>query len=685
MISIVVLICHLPFYSLDLVEGKTVSINSVKQPKIVNFLSKFIEKKFHPSIKILLLFDKSSTNSTFWLDTIESIASLREVTSISGGVATNSFRLTVDEFNSSSLTIPRPTKVISNEGDDPILFHLVLLILPSGLPTPESERKLHERLNLPLLDPPTIRNFDKYVIITEDKALDSLYSTVLIRRLKFKLFLTESEIDGSPSLRQFCFHCPNPEVVLEPRNIKNELNYFPDFQLNYFGYPLRASSTDKMGGDLEFAEQVTPDGRKRTIAKRGVFASAMYHLASGLNFTPEPYPSSPGGATGHALPNGTWVGAVGDVYNGVASFCMLCGMSYNRHFIVEICSPVTYEYIRFAIGPPEKLYSWQAIFWPFDGLLWLAIAGVTALTTVISTILLRVTKSNSSWNAFKVFQYLIRIFIEQAEELPDHLPLSMELLVTVWLMFSLIGATLYRAKMVTFMTFPLFEKTPETYEELVEPNSKYEIEFHYFPNIAYNSFKSSTNPVIVATFQKMLKQPDPIKCLQHTLSSKSVCIMFTSVHEDLISRNMSDRFGVSPIRSSSNWAFMFTPGISSQKRAEFTENFRKILQTSLAMGLNEWWQRSDAYLVLKMKNNWVKSIPPGGDRSGVFQYGDGGSDDVLRFKHLKGAFGVLLGGLLTALGFFFGEQGTALASGKKRKKIKKKWGKPMALIRVTKV
>lgn len=346
-------------------------------------------------------------------------------------------------------------------------------------------------------------------------------------------------------------------------------------------------------------------------------------------------------------------------------------MSYNRHFIVEICSPVTYEYIRFAIGPSEKLYTWQAIFWPFTGSLWAGLLATAFVTILCSFLFLKFQDNHSTWSIVSVSQYFARIFIEQSQDIPYGLPESIKIVLGFWLLFALVGTTIYRAKMVTFMTFPVFEHTPDTYDELIHSN--YQIEFHYFPNIAYNSFKTSTNPVTMEVFQKMLKQPDPIKCLQHTLASKSVCIMFTSVHEDMVNRNMSDRFGQSPIRSSSQYAFMFTPGISSQKRADFTPNFRQILQTSLQMGLNEWWERSDAYFLLKQKNAWIKNLPNEGNRTGVFQYDAGDSDDVMHLRHLTGAFTVLIGGWVFALGMFLSEHHPKIFGDKGKSRVLGKW------------
>ncbi|CAL8139158.1 unnamed protein product [Orchesella dallaii] len=595
---------------------------------------------------------------------MEKILVAPEVIAHSGGVI--NWNMDQEHKQSSTRQIERVPRTLSE------LCQIVLLFLPDGIPSSTQEHNINKRLNLPLLNPPVVRNADKFLIITESSFLPSLYKLDLIQKLKYKLFLTISQKDSSKALKiiQFCIHCPQAQQEIHIEKIPQKLTpkwipqLFPDFQLNYFGFTLKVSSTDKMEGDLEFAQDPITN---QPFAKRGVFASALNHLVSGLNFTAALFRSTAGASTGHKLRNGTWVGSVGDVYSGAASFCMLCGMSYSRHSIVEICSPVTYEYIRFSIGPSDKLYTWEAIFWPFDIHLWIGIGVTTIVAVIVCQLIFKIKEedNHSHWNILSVSQYFGRIFLEQSDRLPVGLPQSIRIILGFWLLFALIGTTVYRAKMVNLLTFPVFEHIPLTYHELAE--SHYDIEFHYFPNIAYNAFKSSTNPTIVKIFQKMSKQTDPIKCLKNTMNSKSVCILFSSVNDDLINRNVSDNFGQTPIKQSTNYAFMFTPGISSQKRADFSPNFHHILSTSIQMGLNEWWERSDAYQLLKNKNSWLKTLGRGGNHAGVFQYENEDLGGDLHLKNLKGAFAVFVGGLVSAMAAFLLENGLSVWSKNVRK------------------
>lgn len=518
------------------------------------------------------------------------------------------------------------------------MTQVVIILAPFSINS-EYEQLLHSTLNLPLQNPSVAKNLDKFIIVTKNQLnSEHLYSLNFIQKLKYKIFL----IGHTPIISQFCLHCQQKVKHLQLSNqstFSNELSLsqiYPDFQRNYFGYTLKASATDKMFAHFQYSKNPSTG---KWSGKRGVFNFVLNNLAAGLNFTPEIYPASGGGATGTRLPNGTWIGSVGDVYIGNASFCMLCSMGLERHTVVDMASPVTFEYIRFAIGPSEKVYTWQSIFWSFDKILWLAMLIVTIITVLFGYLFLRLNRTDCQWTAQTLAQYFGMVFVEQSDTIPVSLPESVRITLGFWLLFALVTSTAYKAKMVGFMTFPVMEQPPNTYKELVKSN--YEIQFHYFPSIVYNSFQLSPNPVLHATFEKMLKEPDLIKCLKRVITASSVCITWTSALDDMINRNLSDKFGRSPIRSSAGYAFLFTPGIVLEKMADNEVNFKWILGNCLEMGLNYWWKQMDSQDLLQKRNKWMNQMEGRDREKFVFKYGDADENgDGLKLKHLKGAMAV---------------------------------------------
>jgi len=67
--------------------------------------------------------------------------------------------------------------------------------------------------------------------------------------------------------------------------------------------------------------------------------------------------------------------------------------------------------------------------------------------------------------------------------------------VALWLCFTLVVTTIYRSKLVSLLAFPIMEKLPQTFEELVA--SDYHVAFVRHGDSAYNTLKASTDPVYV--------------------------------------------------------------------------------------------------------------------------------------------------------------------------------------------
>lgn len=206
----------------------------------------------------------------------------------------------------------------------------------------------------------------------------------------------------------------------------------------------------------------------------------------------------------------------------------------------------------------------------------------------------------------------------------------------------MVASTAYKSKMVSFMTFPVLQPLPDTFNELEK--SSFEIAFHYFGNVAYNTFKTSTNPTFSKIFNRMIKQPEPLKCLEGTLDSKSACILFGIVYDELRFRNLSNRYGNSPIRLSPNYGFMYTPGVVHRKKAALSNNFKWVINTAMEMGLIGQWQKTDLNEILANKNEWIKKNP-----NATFESKwNPDTDKTLHLPNLVGSFTILITGVLGA-------------------------------------
>lgn len=95
---------------------------------------------------------------------------------------------------------------------------------------------------------------------------------------------------------------------------------------------------------------------------RGIFKFPFDHLKYKYNFTPEYFPSSGGGGTGHKSKNGSWDGVVGDVLSGRADLGLSLGDTFHRHEVIGYTIPLSYPTLVFATGVPQPQYCWKSVY-----------------------------------------------------------------------------------------------------------------------------------------------------------------------------------------------------------------------------------------------------------------------------------------------------------------------------------
>lgn len=574
-----------------------------------------------------------------------------------------------NQYNTNS-TSPFPSRVPRTLSSTAMCTTVILIVPLERLQSKDDQSYFGNILFTPLLNPPFIANQDKFIVISYSGNANNLLESTFLKQIKYKILILTAPVSQVKSLQiyQFCYYCTHKviQIISFSSSAGSELtetrNMFPDFELNYFGSVLRVSSTDKLPGVFEIV--TLPNGKN--IAKGGFQATALFHVMSSLNFTYDLYKSGAKGSTGHRLPNGTWVGTVGEVFSNEVDVGMACSMTLIRHFVVDLVAPISFEYVNFAVGPPVTIYSVLSLFWPFSTYLWAAIFICTLITVVVSTYILHYAQllpqncyTDLKWTGVTILKYFGSTWIEQSNTIPERLPQSIKIILGYWLLFCVVGTNIYKAKMVSFMTFPVTDPIPTTFDELAD--SSYDIVFHYFGSVALNTFKESHSPTYTKILGRMTKEPNPMKCLLNTMSfsgesSGKACILFGASYRAIINKNLSDAFGVSPISRNPNTGFMFTPGIISRKSAVFSPNFKHILSSSLQMGLHDYWDKCVLNTYLEGKNDWLRETKQNQLDYGIVRIsGEVENDGNVHMKHLKGPIACIIVGLNLALVVFIGE------------------------------
>lgn len=171
---------------------------------------------------------------------------------------------------------------------------------------------LRNQISSNILYPPTVRNRDKYLILTRQNIVRSIQNSMFIKSLKYKLILILKLSQDSTSMFSMWNYANTHFQVQVMRlcqyglcgQLKDEYamldinSLFPDQERNFFGHTLRWATTTKVPQVLDLDIEKDTDGKDVYVPKRGLYASVLRELSERLNFTYTIVPSSGGSSTG---------------------------------------------------------------------------------------------------------------------------------------------------------------------------------------------------------------------------------------------------------------------------------------------------------------------------------------------------------------------------------------------------
>lgn len=127
-------------------------------------------------------------------------------------------------------------------------------------------------------------------------------------------------------------------------------------------------------------------------------------------------------------------------------------MTYQRFAVVELCATINFAYLGFGTGPPVRIYTWKAIFWPFSMSMWAGMIISTILSAVTASILLKycyfgppttpapTPQLMNSWGIMPITQYFSKVLIEQGEDCPSRSNTT-RVFFGFWLLFAMVITT----------------------------------------------------------------------------------------------------------------------------------------------------------------------------------------------------------------------------------------------------
>jgi hypothetical protein len=569
--------------------------------------------------------------------------------------------------NSNSNNLQELKRPISQKAVKQSCFQAILVV-PNSLGVEQLKlnlKFLKENIIPVNQDPILIPNQDKLLILAGSRELlHSTFKSNFGLSFKYKAGLILSD----PSFIYYsqCRYCENSEQTFA---LLSSRELWKDYESNMNNYPLKVTSS--FGAKIRMNYTLIDGSSSIYRPTTGSYVPCISFLQQKLNFT---YTIHPISSTGIEYPNGTWTGQVNEVLSGNADFATCVAETFRRHTVAEFSPTVFYEPIALITGHPNKEFVWYAIFWPLSPSVWAMIGVCSCLSVILIYFLVKNHRHSTkgkdkpfTWKMDKIMEYIGQSFLGQFDALPpqrQEIPPKIRVFLTVWLFFSFLVTTFYLSMLVGFLTFPVYEKIPETGEELAA-NPDFKVGITYIGGAFSTFLRTSKSPMIMNLANRM-ELNSPFLCIRSSINEKKVCLGYeimaqSFIHTDGLLSPEGRVLKKAPVQIHKQYLHSFPAGFLMAKRSVIVPNFSATVSAALSAGLLGEWERQD------FRNKRLQTISNAKTNNNVDQKRSSSSDksvgeeeggSLLTFKHLKGAFLILLGGLTLSsvcmtLEFFF--------------------------------
>ncbi|CAL8142348.1 unnamed protein product [Orchesella dallaii] len=524
-----------------------------------------------------------------------------------------------------------------------------------------------------------------YFIVNPELFYSFPYENMLIQQTKNKVIMI-IDPDGHISLKFLCYYCnptqqqQEPVIVLNMRSTNDDTSSPESLSYSHFNQIRDNFLLPKLSRRRNFQRKVfrvscpinvpqrlllkkLPNGK--FIALPGMLEKMFKHLSLKLNMTIDIITSSNGG-TGTLLPNGSWVGVVGDVVNGRAHFGALTAAVYERFRMLAFTHCIEYQSFVFIYGKHEHVLLWKSLIVPFQMSLWICLALSFVVGNVFLILMITSLNKNESvnhkpenqlltsmWTPGKIVEYTYGAFVGNPSQDPVVTPVRIFLI--FWVFFALLISTAYQSKLASALAVPPLDEPPLTYQGLI--NSTYKWGMLKVGDAIYNLWKFSKNPTYQQLFKGMELYHDPFRCVKEAVNRKFCCFIWSSALDLISARNMTNTgTTVNTLRESPRSYSEFFQGLSFPmlKDNPLEEDFDGIVHQVVSQDLPAKWLTFFYGIVRKVKLGWMRSLPEK-DRRIVMERSRLETDDgpkKFNLQQISGGFFVLAAGLVVAFVVF---------------------------------
>ncbi|XP_023229228.1 glutamate receptor ionotropic, delta-1-like [Centruroides sculpturatus] len=145
-------------------------------------------------------------------------------------------------------------------------------------------------------------------------------------------------------------------------------------------------------------------------------------------------------------------------------------INFDLYSITEFSAVVGYHSLVFIVKKPEKIPNWSSIVAPFSFMIWIAVfITVIVFGLALHKVLERefaIEHIDVFWPRSKIFWNLFRSFVYQGINLDCIKRFLSRFMIGIWCLSIVILGSSYRGTLMSFMTYPVTEKIPNTFDQL---------------------------------------------------------------------------------------------------------------------------------------------------------------------------------------------------------------------------
>ncbi|CAG7731214.1 unnamed protein product [Allacma fusca] len=422
---------------------------------------------------------------------------------------------------------------------------------------------------------------DRFVFFGEDKVLlEFLHSEIMFQlKYKFGIFKTGSVLK-------------DPDVYKGGKMvISSDPPRFHSKWVNMSGRRLTISAY--------------PNPPYIYIDKKGEFAGGahyniLYFMGLKYNYTMDVDHVTPEG-TGY-YKNGMWNGMTGDTYYRRSDVGLFMGITADRYGLIDTVF-LQPDVVYFMTRQPEAHDKWQAMFFPYTPVTWLAIFIAYFAFSATLYFLLSIGKVENKGYHTAFIPYQISL----GQGFDIELPTQVKFITAIFMFFMIVSNTGYQSDLVSWLAFPELEVIPRDFPSL-DKRKEYKVVFNFHAGTSYHYFNNAKSGVIKNVRKRFILEHEINMCVIWAAMEKStVCISWGLLMPRAIGSNLTLPGAFKPMVVLSEPAVTFPIGFAFPRNSIFTDTFEVIAKYLRDSGLIRKWNLDVYAKYTSEGKSWMKS------------------------------------------------------------------------------